>query len=437
MISDYADSSYVRFHMPGHGGIGNNCALSDVFKFDVTENSRTDNLYDPLPDGPVYKTLKKISGIYKSRSCVVSAHGATAAIRTAVYVCSVLKGRKFLLDRCVHTSVINSLALCGCDFVYFSSFDELSVLIGKNVGATVIITSPNYYGELKDVKRYVDICDGYSSFLIVDNSHGSHLPWCHGVRHPMAQGAHFCVDSVHKTLPALTGGAILHSNVCSTDMMLSGMRLFNSTSPSYLIAASVDNAVDHMDKYGTSSVDALIRRIDVFEKSIFNCGINREKFKLADPCRITLVSEEINGKYYDMTALASHLEERGIIVEFATVDRCVLIPSFFNTDDDFDKLSKAVLSFTKNACLINNVSCDGVYPICKRAISLTDAVFANKKTVDTSRCVGKVSACTKYVYPPGIPIITPGDIIDDDVKAILLKNNINEIDVIVDEKDQA
>ncbi len=434
MVSAYTNDSYVRFHMPGHGGKSGLYDLSDLFGCDITENSETDNLYDPSSGGPVEKTLKKISDIYGSNTCVVSAHGATAAIRTAVYACTILKGRKFLLDRCVHTSVINSLALCGCDFYYFSSFGELKTLIENHSGATVIITSPDYYGKMKDVSSYVELCNKNNSFLIVDNSHGSHLRWCNGVVHPISAGAHFCIDSVHKTLPVLTGGAILHSNVCDRGLLLCGMRLFNSTSPSYLIAASVDRAMDYMKKNGKQAVNALINRIGIFEKSISSCGIKRERFELCDPCRITLVSDDINGKFYDMESLSRYLQDNKIIVEFATVDRCVMIPSFFNTDKDFEKLAKAVLDFTKEFEPTAVLSPIREYPICKRAVRLFDAFFAKKISLEVKIAKGAVAAETKYIYPPGIPIVTPGDVIDEEVVGILLENNIIEIDVINNEK---
>ena len=434
MVSAYANGSYVRFHMPGHGGKNSCYDLCDIFGCDVTENSETDNLYDPSLDGPVEKTLKKISDIYGSGTCVVSAHGATAAIRTAVYACTILKGRNFLLHRCVHTSVINSLALCGCDFCFFSSFEEFKTLIESRSNTTVIITSPDYYGKMEDVSSYVELCNKNSSFLIVDNSHGAHLHWCEKSLHPVAAGAHFCIDSAHKTLPVLTGGAILHSNVCDRELLLSGMRLFNSTSPSYLIAASVDRAMDYMKKHGKQVTDALIKRIETFEKSILSCGIKRERFKFYDPCRITLVSDEINGKYYDMEAFSRYLQKNKIIVEFATVDRCVLIPSFFTTDDEFEKLTDTVLNFVKEFEPKSVLSSLDGYPVCKRALRLFDAVFAKKTPLNVNLAKGAVSAETKYIYPPGIPIVTPGDVIDEAVIKILLKNNITEIDVVDNEK---
>lgn len=434
MLAAYADSSCVRFHMPGHGGAGYDNFLKHIFKFDVTENTGTDNLYSPNLHGSVEKTFEKLKEIYKSKASVISAHGATAAIQAAVYSCVILKGKRFLIDRYSHASVLNAMALCGCTYNCFSSFDEFSSSISENANSTVILTSPNYYGKMEDVKKYAGLCKSHNCLLIVDNSHGSHLPWHSEPSHPLWSGADFSVDSFHKTLPVLTGGAVLHSNVCDKKLLLKGIKLFASTSPSYLIAASVDTALDFMQQHGKRQLAELGERIDVFVKSLSGAGIEREMFAISDPYRITLRSSTVNGLLYDMNELREHLENENIFPEFSDKESCVLIPSIFNSEKDFLRLSNAIHGFSSFALPKCSPVKAGLYPVCKRQISLSDAVFSRSTPCPTVDSLGKISSQIKYIYPPGIPIITPGEIIDENVVEALIDNNIYEIDVIIDEK---
>ena len=435
MLENYADSSCVRFHMPGHGGVGQNGFLKDIYKFDVTENSGTDNLYSPNEGGAVRKTLEKLRNMFGSRASVISAHGATAAIQAAVYSCVRLKGKHFFIDRYSHTSVINAMALCGCEFEYFSSYDDLAFLLCKNKNATVIINSPDYYGKMKQVEMYSSLCHDNGCLLIVDNSHGSHLLWHSKNMHPITKGADFSVDSFHKTLPVLTGGAVLHSTVCDEKLLFDGIKLFASTSPSYLIASSVDSALDFMADNGEKYLKNLLGNITDFTEKIKSCGIERQRFDICDPYRIALTSSKSNDMTaYSMNELCAFLEKKNIYPEFSDNEYCVLIPSVFSTCGDFSRLADAVLEFASSAQKKQYKSNDSVYPMCERRIPLSDAVFYNRKTLSVAEAENMISGEIKYVYPPGIPIITPGEVINDEVVKILTDNNIHEIDVIKYEK---
>ena len=435
MLARYADSSCIRFHMPGHGGVGNGNFLQSVLKYDVTENSGTDNLYSPEKGGFVENTLNKIKNTYETVSSVISAHGATAAIQSAVYCCIRLKGKRFFIDRRSHASVLNAMALSDCSFDYFTSFDDLAEKLSCNSHSSVILTSPDYYGKMADVEKYSELCKSNDCLLVVDNSHGSHLLWHDKNMHPIFQGADLAVDSYHKTLPVLTGGAVLHSNVCDEKMLLNGIKLFASTSPSYLIAASVDLALDFMNKEGQKLLFELCGKISDFIRNISGLGIERKKFGIFDPYRITLTSTPVNGLCYDMNAFCSFLAEKNIFAEFSDRESCVLIPSVFTNKNDFLYLCDAIREFSrqyKRTCPPSKDRAE--YPVCERKISLSEAVFSQRKTVSVSDSYEMVSGETKYIYPPGIPIISPGEVINKEVMQILTENNIDKIDVIPYEK---
>lgn len=434
MLSLYADGGNVRFHMPGHGGVGTDDISDVICKYDVTENGRTDNLYDPSKGGYVDKTLEMIERTYNSRSSVISAHGATAAVQASIYCCRVIKGDKFYVHRKCHASVINALILCDADISYFVNEYDLRELLLRSPGATVVLTSPDYYGALENVSAYSLICKQYDSLLVVDNSHGAHLLWCGENMHPLKLGADMCIDSMHKTTPALTGGALLHSTCCDRGLMLKGIRLFTSTSPSYIIAASVEKSVLLMRSCGAD----LLRKTDLTIKQFCveaeKLGFCRYTGELYDPCRLTLASRRINGRFYDMLRLCEYLTSIGIVPEFASKDRCVFIVPVFTQSEAFDALLEGLRNFvavSQPELLSAECVC---FPCAERAMMPKSALFSASESVPVEKATGRISAGIKYVYPPGIPIVLPGDMIDERVASVLSENNINDIEVVINEE---
>ncbi|MBR6535509.1 MAG: aminotransferase class I/II-fold pyridoxal phosphate-dependent enzyme [Clostridia bacterium] len=431
MLRSYAQDENTRLHMPGHGGVG----IMDLsYEYDVTENARTDNLYDPSDGGYVDSTLRMIEQTYGSTASIISAHGATAAIQSSVYCCRVLKGKRFFVHRKCHASVINALTMCDCEMTYFTDITHLDFMLDHPCDATVILTSPDYYGDIEPVSKYSDLCKKYGAYLIVDNSHGAHLLWCKDNMHPLTLGADFCIDSMHKTTPTLTGGALLHSVKCKRDLMLKGVRLFASTSPSYLIAASVEKSVQLMNDKGKELLLRLESEISDIEDPLKSIGFCRYKSELYDPCRLTVESQCHNGKYYDMTKVCDYLAENGVVAEFASKDKCVFIVPVFTKRSDLQKLLTVLESFTKKYkpdC--DNKFCN-VFPIPKRSIGIRRALLSRSEKMPLDIAIGKVSAEIKYVYPPGIPIVLPGDVIDEKTALILAENKITDIEVVSDEE---
>jgi arginine/lysine/ornithine decarboxylase len=226
-LDNYARQNPVRFHMPGNKG------RISRFNFDmsadVTELPFTDNLYNPDGEtGIIYRLEDKIAAcFFPDTDCVhsvISCGGATLCIQGALLTLARLSRHnreKFLIcDRASHISLINALALlnitplwiCSGNACEFISRAEDYIKIYGNAVIGAFVTSPDYYGKMKDIKAISGLCKKYSVPLVTDNSHGSHLAFHKdGELHPIKAGADISVDSVHKTLPALTGAAILHT----------------------------------------------------------------------------------------------------------------------------------------------------------------------------------------------------------------------------------
>ena len=431
MLRSYAQGAKARFHMPGHGGVG---VMDLSYEYDVTENSKTDNLYDPSDDGYVDSTLRMIERTYGSYASIISAHGATAAIQSSVYCCRVLKGKRFFVHRKCHASVINALALCDCEISYFTDVFHLEGMLDCVCDATVILTSPDYYGDIEPVSKYSELCKKHGMYLIVDNSHGAHLLWCRDNMHPLVLGADFCIDSMHKTTPALTGGALLHSMRCERELMLKGVRLFASTSPSYLIAASVEKSVQLMNDRGKELLSVLQAELSELSEKLEGIGFCRYKGELYDVCRFTLASQSHNGKYYDMTKVCDYLAQNGVVAEFASKDKCVFIVPVFTKKSDLQRLFDLLTSFTKEFRPDRTGKLCDAFPTPRMAMGIKQALLSHNEKIPIISAVGRVSAQINYVYPPGIPIVLPGDIIDRQTVCILAENNITDIEVVSDEK---
>ena len=239
----------ARFHMPGHKGILPP-PLCEAPAYDFTELPLTGSLFEGI--GPMAETERAFSAFYNSGASLLSAGGSTLCIQ-AMLALGASPGGKIAAGRNCHAAAVNAMALLGLEPVWLYP-DEPSgtalpgrvspALVGRALRENpdlqaVYLTSPDYFGVLCDVEAIAEICHRRRVPLLVDNAHGAHLAFF-GL-HPMALGADLCCDSLHKTLPALTGAALLHlRDGARAEEARARMALFGSTSPSYLILLSVD-----------------------------------------------------------------------------------------------------------------------------------------------------------------------------------------------------
>ena len=380
IIGEYAKKNPVRFHVPGHKGKSENYNNPD-YSLDVTELFFTDNLYNPSHEinliyeleNRISKCFFKIPDIFSLISC----SGATLCIQASILALVKLKQSKkanknlyIICDRASHISFVNIISLLnitplwiypGEDFIkkinYFAQNENFQDIIG------VFVTSPDYFGVMKNIWQISQECKKYLLNLVVDNSHGSHLAFYkNGELHPINLGADISVDSIHKTLPVLTGAAILHANKKfdidsdKTNILKESINVFASTSPSYLILQSIEKMVDLLEKHGTEEHKRLIHDINLFKNKTENLGFEFDSDKLYDPYRIVLNCENAGEKLYYFLA------ERNILCEFFNKDRVILIPSIFNSSGDFEKLFDGLEYFAKINKIIPVKHKKNIYP---------------------------------------------------------------------------
>jgi len=277
-LKDYADENNIPFHMPGHKmGIGfpKNFA-KNLPKFDITELPNMDNLH--FPDGIIKEAQLLAAHAFNANKTFFLVNGATCGVHAAIMT-TCEHGSKIIIGRDCHRSAIEGTILANAIPVYVNT--EVDNFFGISTGvepetlktalednpdaSAVFVTRPNYYGICSDIEKIVDITHSFGKILIVDEAHGAHFKF--NKKLPISAldaGADICVQSAHKTLPALTQGAYLHIKSDSVDIekLEFYLRLLETTSPSYIIMASLDMARALMEYSGKQLLDNIIKKTD-------------------------------------------------------------------------------------------------------------------------------------------------------------------------------
>ena len=411
-LEKYAQNTLRRFHMPGHGGNIADGFLRDVSKFDVTELCETDDL--AAPAGVIKEAQILAARKFGSGAALFSCHGATLCIQAAVYAELKMKpqGRIFCHRR-VHKAVLNAFVLLDVQPVWITDFDadfsECDILV---------FTWTDYYGNIAPYRRIEEISRKYGIVTVADNAHGSHLAFYDGGKlHPTRHGIDFCVESLHKTLPVLTGGACLNmKDAANAGICREGMTLFGSTSPNYLIMASIDRAIADICEEDIQKTLCAVRKL---EKKLDRFFIHDSDSLHRDPLRMVLRCEKPKELY-------NILYQNGIKCEFYDACGVVAIPPFGADEKYFEPLERVLLGYDPG---IYNAASRIKYTVPQRRFSVRQAQFMPGETVLIQDACGKVSAKEYSLYPPGIPLIVPGEIFTQGI-IHCLKDSLDKVEIL-------
>lgn len=321
------------------------------------------------------------------------------------------------------------------------SKDAVARAIEENPEACgAVITSPTYYGVCSDVSGIADVLHKNNKFLIVDEAHGAHfvfdkknLPIS-----ALALGADVCVQSAHKTLPALGQSAFLHVGAkakIDKPRLVRTLRAIQTTSPSYLLMASLDASVRYMNTAGRIKLSGLIKEIEglkaeVIAKTDLVFADTNTLKKQQDPMRIVVDFSpiDLSGKYAENLLI----EEFGIYPEMSDERYVVLIPSVSNSKREIRQLCSALCSIGmrrfKDKKGGENIPLPKIELSCLPSVA-TDAPF---EAVFPKDALGRVSAGVVSACPPGAAVLVPGQRIDKDAIDFIEKNDIAEkIEVVL------
>ena len=424
----------ASFHTPGHKNLGNILPL-DLFALDFTELPDTDSLYDA--NGSIRQAEERAAELFGSKRTLFSAGGCTLCIQTMLKL-TVPFGGKVIASRMIHKSAVNTLALLNANVIWIvpqfdknnGNFKQISAkqvedaLTDSPDVSCVYITSPDYFGNIADIKQISQACKKYQVPLLVDNAHGSHLKFLSNDIHPITLGADLVADSVHKTLPVLTGGALLHiANEAFIEPAKAAMSVWGSTSPSYLIMTSIDIATSWLRKNAKMAYLKLESEIALIKRTAQKRGFSVPECSI-DPTRLALYSAQLG---FTGNEAAEYFREHGLEPELSTCDSVVFIATPMNTREDFDRLLYAIDEFPKKDFIFDRKP---MFELSLAQKSLHEAFFGVAEMVDCPKAIGKISAATVCPCPPGIPILVPGEVVTKSAIQNLSYYGIKTINVL-------
>ena len=439
-------ANHPGFHMPGHAGARffTKEYADTILSIDTTELSSSDDLH--MPSGPARSAMCESSRIYGSGETLFVTTGSTTGIQ--VMLASVVTPDTFLLlPRSVHISALNAIALLDCQYAFIPYPDavkpsgylypQLTEEVLENAiqlypqVTDVFLVSPDYYGQCANLAALAAVAHTHGCRLLVDEAHGAHFTFAknHFPKDAMNSGADMCVQSLHKTLPALTMASQIHISTdaigfarVSVSRVWGMLRLFETSSPSFIVAASSEYALDWMEKFGRETLAARIQDIQDFVNRIGPVlglqGAACDFSGLNDPMHLVLHMD--TDRYFAPDLMAA-LENRGIFIEFADLLRLVLIISPWQNRDDFGDLYEAVSDAVKNLPAVcfragAAVSADKLWgklltSIPEKGISLRKAVFGGEDGISIHLSEAKNRICASAIapYPPGVAVLWPGE----------------------------
>lgn len=429
---EYANSSPARFHMPGHKGIG---ALG-VEKYDLTEIVGADELYSP--SGIIRESEENATALFKTAHTFYLTEGSTLGIKAMLALATEgIKSPRILAARASHKALIYAAALLDIDvsWIYPSSGWHMAsqiispesireALASDSSISAVYITSPDYLGNVADIKGISLVCREFSVPLLVDNAHGAYLAFLADSLHPIALGADMCCDSAHKTLPVLTGGAYLHISKNAErylDSARSALSLFASTSPSYLILESLDLCNSYIASGYREMLSKTLLRAELTKQDILALGYS---VLPSEPLKIVIKTTDYG---YTGGQIAEILMQNGIFVEFFDSEVLVLMLTPENSDGDYERLVAALKDIPKKSPVKLPE-----YSICKpqKVLSIRQALLSKSETVSVSDAIGRIAGAPAVSCPPAIALAVSGELIDGALVAELQKRKIETIEVV-------
>ncbi|MBE6649317.1 MAG: aminotransferase class V-fold PLP-dependent enzyme [Ruminococcaceae bacterium] len=407
-VKRYAEMETLRLHMPGHKGEN----LTGFEKYDITEINGADSLYDAV--GIIRESEENASRLFGCNT-FYSTEGSSLCIRAMLYLAIAGKENPTILaGRNAHKTFITASALLGFDIEWLYSDDnylscyitpkdvENAINNAENKPSAVYVTSPDYLGNMLDIKGISKVCKKYGVLLLVDNAHGAYLKFLTPSLHPIDMGADMCCDSAHKTLPALTGGAYLHISesadgyfkVCAKE----ALSLFGSTSPSYLILQSLDFVNKYLSEGYEKKLSEYVKKLSELKKILLENGYS---LLGNEPLKITLDTKKYG---YKGTELAKLLESQKLYPEFADNDFLVLM--FTPEISDLERVKNVLCSLQKKAEIKEGIP---VFEKPSEVISVRNAMLSRKVLLPIEKAENRILASPSVGCPPAVPIAVCGE----------------------------
>ena len=390
------------YHMPGHKRLG--IAEGIPYDIDITEIEGFDNLHEL--GGVLRDTADRASRIYGAKASFPLVNGSTCGVLAGIYSLT-RENKNILIARNCHASVYNAVEILGLNPAYvmpeildFGIMGKISaesvedVLKDSDI-KTVVITSPTYEGVISDVEAIYEVCVRYGVRLFVDSAHGAHFT-------DKAVPCDLCVMSLHKTLPALTQTALLHvySDNVDVDFVRYALSVFETSSSSYVLLASIDECLRYVEE-NKKDFDELSGNLSYFYENTVALD-NMKVIHFDDRSKIIITAS-------DGYELANRLREHNIEVEMASEFYVLAIVTPLDKLNDLQILLRALYRIDKTLPPYK-IGTIPEFSLPERGDCMSDGEFCH-----IDKCSGKISKEYIRAYPPGVPIVTPGEVLDENV----------------------
>lgn len=432
-LQAYGDGDYYPYHMPGHKRNGWGALPPEFAKLDITEINGFDNLHEPED---LFRHLQQQAAeICGAKESFYLVNGSSCGVLAAISA-AVPQGGKLLMARNCHKSAYHAVYLRQIEAVYL--YPGMLAEYGLCEGITpqqveealrrdpavdaVFIVSPTYEGRIADVKGIAEVAHSFGVPLIVDEAHGAHLNFCqyftkYRFTNSNLAGADLVVQSTHKTLPALTQTALLHVNgsIIDRNRLRRFLQIYQTSSPSYPLMASIDNSLSYAAQFGREDFRLFEERfLKLLEelKTLKNLRILEDERQDIGKLVISVRGTNCSGKQlYDRLLLHYHLQ-----LEMATETYCLAMFTVGDRQEGYDRMRDALLIEDQRleGCRKTNRERE-IFPYGKtscKGISLAKAWDSRVEWNCLEQCEGRISGGFVSLYPPGIPLLVPGEYID-------------------------
>ncbi|WP_282929940.1 aminotransferase class V-fold PLP-dependent enzyme [Anaerococcus sp. Marseille-Q7828] len=413
-LDQYLREDYYPFHMPGSKRT--NILREDIpYKRDLTEINGFDNLNDPKD---IFCQMEeKIADIYQVEDAIISTNGSTCGILSTIRALT-YENKNILIQRSSHKSVYNAIELNNLKSDYINviidnmgaiidiDYKDLEEKLSNKDYAAIVITSPSYEGYYLDLGKIYDIAKIYSTPLIVDMAHGSHSI----LTDKYYNDFDIAITSFHKNLSALTpSSGVLINNKDYSKEIRRNMAIFQTSSPSYVILQSIDEMIDKFPEFYHKYSD-LEKNLDaIYELNLDHLEIVHDNKKDRSKILVSTANTDIDG-----FILEEMLRDRKIEIEMSYPTYALLIASIFDSKIGFDRLQDALMDIDKRIKKSTN-NFYFSYKIPEKSLEISETIVKGKSTVNIGDSAGKICGQFVYAYPPGIPILSPGEVIDKDI----------------------
>lgn len=440
-LEKYLESPTVNLHIPAHGAeIGILPKFKELIgakavKADTTDDF--DGLGQLLPPSGVIKEAQDIAAkTFGAKHTFFLINGSTVG-NLALAMTVTRPGQKIVVARNCHRSVISGLSISGAVPIWVMperkeewgiwgkvNPAQIETLLKEDKEITAVwLTNPTYEGVISDIEAISKICKKYNVLLLVDEAHGSH--WVFNDELPKSAieyGADAVVHSIHKTSGSFSQSSMLHlshNSMIDYEDMLANLKMLQSTSPSYLLLASLDAARAYLDSsIGRERLDTVIKNANAIRANINNIDgcrcLDESSGVKIDPTKLYVMMEGLTGKQLkDILEYEFHIE-----TEARTDDGILALANIGNNEKELEYFYEAIKNIATRKHIYYKEGSEIIkympFSIPEMVQTPREAYFAKKEAIPVIDSVGRITTEVVAICPPGIPVLMPGERIQDE-----------------------